>query len=258
MLIKYDREFPNATGHYIDIAATQLGIEVITDLEAQADVILNIDSCSKYAYSREGVPSFYWETDSWYPRERILGFDKQTRIFYGGCLDDGIRYPANAIYLPLAADINLHRPIPVEKKYDIVMIGRTGGEYTERDRVINLLKSKYNIYVGETEAGIPYSTAMSKGKLILHRSVTDFNIGMRFFEGMAIGTLIANYIEGMNLLATPFMHYIPFRNDKELVENIDYYLSHPKEVNRIAVKSQALVMEKHTYINRLLEILFYL
>ncbi len=50
-------------------------------------------------------------------------------------------------------------------------------------------------------------------------------------------------------------HLVVFNNMQELKELIDYYLKHPSEAKIIAEKGRKEVLEKHTFIHRVNEIL---
>lgn len=242
-----------------DLGHTALCAE---DQSEDVDLVLNVDGHEPLP-KIEGVPYFAWDCDSFinslggfFHPPPTLPYD---RIFIGGAPEDLERYPEGTVFLPHACDPQIHRSLPeVEKTYDIVMIGNMSELYKERKRLVSLLRSKFTVLELETEFGEPYVYAMNQGKLIFNRSLGENNIPMRFFEGMAIGTLLHNDTGNLAEFATPYAHFIPYKTDAELLENAEYYLKNDDVRQDIAFKARQLVLKHHTYMNRVATILSYL
>jgi spore maturation protein CgeB len=208
-----------------------------------------------YMKRRENIPYFIWETDSFLDRERPQE-GTYDMLFIGGAPEDLKWYAKGTVFLPHAFDEELHKPIDVPKEYDLVMIG---SDYEERSRLIRLLRDNgFNIYVGRSDPGIPYSTELSKGKLIFNSSKTNWNIPMRFFEGMAIGALVTNDSGNLNDLATPFEHFLPYKTDEELLAVVKEYLKDDAKREKLAKDAREHVLKHHTYKHRVLTMLSYL
>lgn len=237
---------------YLTKAFHDLGHEIVTE---NPELIVNIDG-QPLAPRIMGVPYFFWDCDSFFHGPPTETFDK---LFIGGSPDDIGKYPLDSIYLPHAFDPEIHKRHDVEQEYDLVMIGNAfTGMYEERNRLVSLLQTKYKVLHIETPFGDEYAKAMSRGKLIFNRSLTDKNIPMRFFEGMAIGALVHNDTGNLDSLATKFEHYIPYIFDEELLTQVDYYLSHDDERIELAKRATKHALANHTYQNRAETILGYL
>ena len=69
------------------------------------------------------------------------------------------------------------------------------------------------------------------------------------------GFLLTNYQEDFLNFFTPDEDYVFYDGRRDLMEKIDYYLSHDEERERIALNGYMKVKKDHTYRDRLLEIL---
>jgi len=238
---------------YLTKAFQDLGHEIVTGDEA--DLVVNIDGWD-HVDRLFGVPYFFWDTDSFIhePTLETLAFDK---LFIGGSPEDLEKYPEGTIFLPHAFDEEVHTEQDVEKKYDVCMIGRIDDTYVERNRVLRLIEDEFTLLYGQAEFGIPYSKAMSKSRVIFNQSLGKKNIPMRFFEGMAIGCLFENYNDNLDDLATPFIHYVPYTDDRDLMIKLYYYVNHPKEVDLIKKQAREHALQNHTYKHRAGKILQY-
>ena len=83
---------------------------------------------------------------------------------------------------------------------------------------------------------------------------------MRIFESMAGGCLTltnTNIPENISALFENKKHLVMYDSIQHSYDLIDYYLKHDEERKSIAQAGQQLVLEKHTYLNRLNTILEY-
>jgi spore maturation protein CgeB len=105
------------------------------------------------------------------------------------------------------------------------------------------------------------SEIYSQSKLGFNYSIFN-ELNMRFFEIMSSGTmLLTNPIKECNIEKLGFRdgeHLRVYHNPKELFALIDYYLSHDQERELIAQKGYNMVISKHTYDNRVREMLEYI
>ena len=243
--------------YYIWKAIGDLGhIALKADSLEVPDLILNIDGQLPVP-KIPGIPYFYWETDSFFhgPHPEPQIFDQ---LFIGGCPEDLVNYPQGTVFLPHAFDEEIHRPHPETQKYDVVMIGSINHLYAERQRLVQVLQSHFNVFAEQSEFGKPYAKAMSRGKLIFNRSLGEKNIPMRFFEGMAIGCLLENYNDNLDFYAVPYEHYIPYTSDEDLVEKVADYLTNDKKRINLAKNARSHALKNHTYKHRVQTILGYL
>ncbi|MCK5491619.1 MAG: glycosyltransferase family 1 protein, partial [Candidatus Omnitrophica bacterium] len=92
----------------------------------------------------------------------------------------------------------------------------------------------------------------SASKIGFNSSIIN-DINMRLFEVMASGCfLLTNRIKnnGLEELFVNKEHLITYRNDKEMIELIDYYLNNEKEREAIAIRGYETVVNEHTYYHR--------
>jgi hypothetical protein len=247
-------------GYYLSKALKELGHMVLRQgkdhyIDINFDLYIGFDPIMA---RKQASRNFYWEVDSTRRqfKEPIGEYDL---LFLAG--KDFNHYPEGAKWLPMAADPEIHRNMG-EPEYDLVNIGLMGGGggcygYEERQRLFDIAHDNgFTLYKNNDMYGDDYSREMSKGKLILNRpGLTDLN--MRFFESMAIGCMfwypIGDYCE----VATPYIHYVPFRNDEEFLENLNKYTKDETARKQIIKNARELVLAKHTYKHRALEILSY-
>ncbi len=217
------------------------------------DLVLDVDGVPPTG-KIDGVPYFYWDCDS-FMHEYTEGYDK---TFIGGAPEDLEKYPEGTVFLPHAFDPELHRPLNVGAEYDIVMAGSLSSIYTERKRLTQLLKDNFSVLEIEPGYGEGYNVALNKGKIIFNRSLSDKNIPMRFFEGMAVGVLLHNDTGNLDSLATPFVHYIPYTTDDNMITNAGTYLDNEKLRIEMKKKASKHALANHTYKHRVETILGYL
>lgn len=240
----------SSSAWYLTKAFHDLGHEIVT--EHEADLVINIDG-APFVDSLPGVKYFFWDCDSFMHDPPEESFDK---LFIGGSPEDLERYPEGTIYIPHAMDPEFHKPHDVEKKFDLVMIGRKDETYIERNELIKRLQKYFSVYYEQAPFGHEYAKAMSMGKLILNTTLGEKNIPIRFFEGMAIGCLLENYNDNLDPLAVEGKHYVGYTHEN-IVDKINYYLQHKKQREQIALNGRKHVLQHHTYKHRALEILKY-
>ena len=265
VLINYWYQYKGfATGYYIEKAFRDLGWNVyrVGEELPKLDFVLNIEPCDKILHF-PNTPTVYIEYDSFRHQGSETAMYEQSDIVLIGSNPQDLRtfpYPANKTHwLPFAADPEIHKPFPQKKEYDIVFVGRLDGDehYGERHRVLDVLAKHFNLLKTKTEWGIPYSQALSKGEIIFNCSAS-YDINMRFFEGMAIGTLLTNYVPNLWQVATPYKHFIPYYpsdDDSDLLWKVEYLLKHKRERVKIAKESRKWVVGNHTYKHRAKQII---
>lgn len=235
--------------YFIWKACKDLGHEALlaNDYDSTADVVINVDG-SPHVESISGKPSIYWETDSFFHGPRTG--KTWTHLFIGGCPEDMVKYPDGTVFLPHACDPEIHKKADAEQEHDIVFVGSHNGLYSQRLEIMERLKDKYKVLDSETPFDQSYAQTLSRGKLIFNKSLGEKNIPMRFFEGMAIGVLLQNYNDNLDPLATAYEHYVPYSSYEDLENQIDFYLSHEDERERIAKQAREHVLQHHTYKHR--------
>lgn len=161
-----------------------------------------------------------------------------------------------AEWVPLGCDPELHGRGPAPKRYDLAFVGNDGG--VPRKLYLQELRERYpGSFIGRaphTEMADIYRQAKLGFHYIECTSPLKDHVSMRVYEVLASGTLLlANALEpgsfeGVGL--RPGHDLIVYRDARELLDRIDYYLGHDEERERIAAAGQASALQRHTYRQR--------
>ncbi len=164
-------------------------------------------------------------------------------------------------WLPLACDLEIHGDQHLERVFDVGFVGQDNPiAYPERSRVLKLLGARYRMNDRDRPVYLKdMARVYSQSKIGFNMSVNDI-LTMRFFEVMAAGALLiteASARNGQNQLPglVEGRHFITFANSDDLLQKIDYYLSHPTERVAIAAAGCQVVLREHTYAARASHIL---
>lgn len=259
LLLNYDYSlYPYTTASYFEMAVKKIsGIEVLhveDALTKKPDLIINI--MPFYAlFTLEGVPSCYYEIDC----HMIQGlktefYDPVDRVYIAQKPFLNL-YPAGkTFYLPLAADPQSHcinGDIP--SVYDIGFIGNES--YPPRRTLLEQLDTKYKVLRANSEPGRPYADLLSSCFLTFNRSL-DRDVNMRFFEAQMSGRmLLSDYLPDQDEIAKDGVHYVVYKDWRDLDQKVRYYLDHKDEREKIAFAGALNIARHHTYRHRLLSIL---
>lgn len=214
------------------------------------DLIFQVDAGFYLSGDSGDIPNAMFATDP-----HFLDYHLQSNtvdFFFNPQPSTLSKYP-RSIFLPWAYDPNIHKVLPeTEKIFDIVFIGLM---YENRKKALDLLSDRYKVYA--QNAGTIYDECTriyNQGKISFNWSSND-DIPMRLFEGMAYGTLVfTNRLTGLDRLFKEDKHYIGYDTIDELMEKVAYYMERPRLLDRIA-EAGYLAVEKHTYHNRVLQVL---
>jgi len=180
----------------------------------------------------------------------------------------------NCEYLKIGFEASLLKEFkPTERKYDVVFIGgftphhlsgnkmleevskqiKTdfwgyGTEYLNPDSPI--LKSYHGQAWGREMYGI-----LNRAKICINRHIDiaeDYANNMRLYEATGMGTmLITDNKKNISGLFVPGKEVAVYNNMTDLVSKIRYYLSHPKEREKIATTGQKRTLKDHNYLVRM-------
>ena len=259
ILLNYDYSvYPFTTASYIEMAAKKMpGVEVYHLGEialADVDLIINIMPFDAIVF-HDGVPSCFWEIDNHMIQGKMTFYYSKVDKIYVGQRHFIDLYPKGKTdVLPMACDPELHTRLGYEPgEYDIGFIGNAS--YPDRRTLLEQLSLKYKVLWTNSEPGIPYSQALSNCKMIFNRSLKH-DVNMRFFEAMAIGRLlVTDDLEEQREYAIPGLHFVQYKDWKELDSQVHYYLDHEFMRETIAKTGRKHVRENHTYAHRLKKIL---
>ena len=263
----FDKTRPDTTGIYFERACRSLGLSVdhwwlrdAARIPAQYDLYLRVDHGDDYAVELpNGLrPAVFYAIDThlsptWRKIRRVAA--QYDRVYCAQA--NAARQLGNGEWLPLACDLELHGVIRApEVVLDVAFVGSDGG--VPRKFYLQALRERYpNNFLGSaayTELGAIYGRAR-----IGFNYAIAADVNMRVFEVLAAGALLVTnalpHDDLGRLGLADGQHLILYRTPKELFERIDYFLAHAQERERIAHAGRARVMERHTYVHRLQQLL---
>lgn len=214
------------------------------------DAIINVDAGFHLA-NKPDIPYVVVGTDphvlnGWYDGVRPIAdrFYNMQRFYMN----------SGDIHLPYACSPDHHYAMSVEKEYDASLIGL---HYKQRDDIVDSLRRHgFNVYYDIGEIYDEYRERNNKAKVGINWS-SLMDINARTFEMMAMMQIpVINrlpHLDELGLLENN--HYLGFDSVKEGIEKVEWALSHEDEAMAIARSAYRLVHEKHTYEQRVEQIL---
>jgi hypothetical protein len=282
ILIGY-RWFPTAVGYSLERALCALGHEVIyaglparlrpgydsarpvseliTELPEVPDLYLWIDPAGSYfplGIEDSPIPTACYLIDvhlgHW--RQQVarffdLVFVAQQQYVQPFRLTSG---NDQTWWLPLAAAPDVHYQQDVPRMFEVGFVGNLARAHraTSRARRLRLIAQHFktnDFYRPHTaeELGAVYS----QSKIVINTSITG-DVSMRLFEGTACGALVLtdSAANGLAQLFEIGNEIVVYRDDRDMLEKIGYYLAHDEERLRIARAGQRRTLAEHTYTHR--------
>jgi spore maturation protein CgeB len=146
--------------------------------------------------------------------------------------------------------------VPLDKTIDLSFIG-TKHAYPTRQHYLNFVKQHFPIHLsgGQRENKLTieeYATTIGKSKISLNFPDKPDGIiqaKCRIYETMLCGTLLLEKDnEAIKKWFSPFVHYVPFINENDLLDKVQYYLNNETERNSIV--NNALEKMKTDYTSK--------
>ncbi len=263
--LMHNKKSPNNIGAYIEKVIAQRGIECsVFGVEEYSiipkgfDLYLRVDHGDYKDDIPENLhPSVFYAIDTHLKKpykkmkRQVMHYD----IVFCAQKDGAVRFHkevrVDTQWIPLGCDREIHKKLDIPKKYDIGFVGRDAQKFA-RGKHLELLKKRYpNSFIGTSDyKNIP--EIYSASKIGFNSSIRN-DINKRIFEIMSCGCfLLTNYIKGngFNELFKDKEHLVVYRNDKELIQLIDYYLNNDKERERIADSGHRLAVNINTIFHR--------
>ena len=156
-------------------------------------------------------------------------------------------------WLPLACAPARHRPVPMEKDFDIVFVGSTLFEVNnERVARLRRLGGSFSVAHQQGVGSDEMCRSFCRGRLAFNSSIAQ-DVNMRVFEVLAMGMpLLTNRDAEVNGLFDLFedgKHLITY-TDEDLVERARTYLADETARAAIGAAGRGEVLAKHTYGHR--------
>lgn len=179
-------------------------------------------------------------------------------------------------YFPIGFESTILDKIKSEepRKYDVTHIGGYGPIHRERNEVLEYAAEKIPIdfwgygtsnlkktspilknFHGESW-GLDMYEILANSKITLTGHIKevagDYANNMTLFEATGCGALlITDYKSNLHELFEIDKEIVTYRTPQEMVEKIQYYLSHEDERKKIALAGQARTLRDHTYKKRM-------
>jgi GT2 family glycosyltransferase len=162
-------------------------------------------------------------------------------------------------YMPQGFDPYIQHRLDLPEVYDVGFAGAISDEPLHRTRrkLINALQKKYNLKVSNTIRN-NIAEFYNQTKTVFGASDFDYELytSNRFFVALGCGACyVTKKFKGIELLAENKKHLLWFENKEELFDILDYYISHDSERKKIRQAAEKLAFEKHTYEDRIRNIL---
>ncbi len=258
----YNFESPLTTGAYIEKVLKNSGIQYdlygVTDpslIKKGYDLYLRIDH-GDYKFDLPDYlrPAVFYAIDTHLvkPYKKIRNQVKHYDVVFCAQKDGALKLRKetgiDAQWLPLGCDPDIHKKLEIPKIYDIGFVGRNAQKFS-RGRHLPILKEKYpNSFIGQIDFK-KMCEVYSASKIGFNSSIVN-DINMRYFEVMSCGCfLLTNKIKanGFEEIFTDGKHLVAYKNDKDLISKIEYYLKHEEERELIAKSGFDLVRSRFTY-----------
>lgn len=196
-----------------DIFATNHGQREIQNLAWAYDMVYSFDNMAMEAYQQLGARHIKW--------------------------------------LPLAADLEVHKPLDMPKEYNVSMVGHM---FPNRQSLAERLSKRFDKTFFGTSYD-KYHEIVAKSKINLNLGIGKTGIQMRVFEVLAMGGfLMSGNIMDEGKIFEDRKHLVYF-DERSIEDLIEYYLTHDKEREEIAECGHREVLEKHTYRHRVRQII---
>lgn len=259
VLINYKYQYyPMTTASYLEMALrADSRIETFRVGENRipcADLIINVEPC-EFCITYPGKKSIYWEIDNHMKRGTdIKKYDAVDIIYITQRHFQDLYQPSKTKWLPLACDPEKHKLYKDEPlEYEVGFLGND--TYPRRRLLLDKIGLNYKLLRSTSQAGEEYSRMLSRCKIIFNCSM-DNDMNMRVFEAMSIGRLlVSDKVAGQDELFKDGEHYVSYTDWNDLKTQIDYYLTHDKEREKIAETGANYVHATQTYADRLETIL---
>jgi len=165
--------------------------------------------------------------------------------------------PAEIAWMNFACAPEIHKRFDIERNHDIGFVGNDGG--VPRKFYLQEIRERHdNSFIGRADYR-EMSRIYSSSKIGFNFAIRGECLTMRSYEIMACGAmLLMNRLRDDSAEKSGFVdrkHLVMFDGPADLFELIDYYLKNKGEREEIAENGYRLTIEKHTYAQRVKEML---
>ena len=241
-----DINIPDSPQFYdeVELLVKQLYIDFVWDIDGW---IPSHDFAFRRLPVNLSVPKVYWAIDT---HQFLQDQIKKSRYFdltFSAMKNTVAAFGPDAYWLPVGASI-YEKDYNLPRTLEIGFIGNIiPGLHERRKRIIEKLQKEFpqficlnNVFLEEK------AKIVSQMKIMINISLNN-DLNLRVFETLACGALlITDRIigNGMEDLFVDGEHLVLFDDENDLVQKIQYYLTHEDERARIAYQGKIHV-EKH-------------
>jgi hypothetical protein len=174
----------------------------------------------------------------------------------------------HAKLLPFGVDRRIHAPLCAVKDIPVSFIGTN--RLGRPDLMSSLAKNGVQVkvwgnnwppqtpnYMGPAVYLDEKRRICSRSEIALNHHYRNIGPNMRVYEAPGLGCfMLSDTVEGMAELGfRDGVHYASYSNDQDSVDKVKYYLANKDERRKIAVEGCTFVHQKHTYENRVRELI---
>ncbi len=209
-----------------------------------------------------GTRVIYWFCDPEHPKKEDLSDIIDTMFLTNRGQIDEYKSAYNlkrVFYMPQGFDPYVQHRLNLPQVYDVGFAGAISRELLHRSRreLINTLQARYNV---KTSNSVRNNIAefYSQSKTAFGASDFDYELytSNRFFVALGCGACyVTKKFKGIELLAENKKHLLHFETKEEMLDLMDYYLSHDSEREKIRDAASKLALAKHTNEYRMRNIL---
>jgi len=163
------------------------------------------------------------------------------------------KFGKNCALVTYAADPFFHKPLKVEKTYDIGFIGKI--YYGERDEYRQLLSSKFNCFFKEDLDGTKIPDILSRCKILFNHTRPEIDVNLRFFESMALGCQVMLRTPSLHLFAETTNHYWGYSTPEQCISVVEMLLKNDDLREKTAINARKHFLSNHTYAHRVASII---
>ena len=150
-----------------------------------------------------------------------------------------------------ATDGDYYKSLDINRDINIGFYGNVN--YDNRKKLIEYINQKYDLCA--IFSGDKYIELINRTKINVNMGLFSFGIPNRVFDTLSCGQfLISPEYIGIDSIFKNKKHLVYF-DKNNLYDILDYYLENADERDKIANEGQKEVLEKHTFIHRIKEII---
>lgn len=164
----------------------------------------------------------------------------------------------------------------IKKKYDVVFVGGYSSAHSQGNNTLENLARKVKVdFWGMGEKSLPPTSPIrqtfhgfvwgedmykifSQAKIVVNRHINvagNVANNMRMFDVTGVGSLlITDNRPNMKEFFKIGEEVITYSSDSDLVRKVKFFLSHPKEREKIALAGKKHTLREHTYAKRMAEL----